>query len=83
MAWKLLYRGLLAQFTVWRLPRELLDSWKDVAAATAPLPGGSWYSANTAAAAMLAATLYAAMPEKARAQGGLHVTAVVDVRGGR
>eukprot|EP00775_Hariotina_reticulata_P009769 gene9769-9926_t len=82
-AWRVVVDGMTYRFSVWRIPRSLIEEWKVAAAAACPLPEGNWYSSNNAATAMLAATLYKASPAKARAQGGLHVAAVVDLRGNR
>lgn len=75
--------GSDSQFSVWRIPSAFLKRLKAIAETAQPLPAGLWYSASSAAAAILVATLYEAAPETARRLGGLHATTVVDLRGGR
>jgi hypothetical protein len=83
MGWKGLLQSSDSEFSVWRIPGQQLQQWKAAAAAACPLPQGLWYSANGAAAAVLLATMYAAAPEKAQQLGGLHLSTVVNLRGGR
>ncbi|WIA41937.1 hypothetical protein OEZ86_009248 [Tetradesmus obliquus] len=83
MGWKGLLQSSDSEFSVWRIPGQQLQHWKAAAAAACPLPQGMWYSANGAAAAVLLATMYAAAPEKAQQLGGLHLSTVVNLRGGR
>lgn len=83
MGWKGLLQGSDSEFSAWIIPCELLQQWKAAAEASCPLPDGLWYSSSNAVAAVLLATMYAAAPAKAKQQGGLHLSTVVNLRGGR